>query len=74
MLEDCVEIFAELVLIVVDAVQIGADAGDSLSGPTGFLDLVLTQPKQCKLHRVEGDSILAVDGRGRAKGDHYLVA
>ncbi len=72
-LDDRVELLHELFLTVTDAVQVGAQAGYDLGDPTGFPDLLVTHSKQRKLRCVEGDSILALIGRRRAKADQCLL-
>ena len=69
-----VEFLHEGVHIITNAIKIGAEPYDALDYPTGLFDMFLTHLMKRKLHFVKGESVLAVDGRGRAKAHQSLIS
>ena len=73
-LDDRVDFLYERFVAVTNAVQVGADAGYGLDGKTGFVGLLVIEPKQRKLRLVKGYSILTVIGRRCSKAYQRLIA
>ena len=68
------ELFPELLVAVINSVQVGASPRNALDDPAGLFDVLIAQPVQRKLRRVEGHSVGAMDSRGRPERDQGLIA
>ena len=68
------QFFPELLIVVIDAVHVGASTRHALDDPAGLFDVLITHPVQRELRRVEGHSVSAMDGRGRPKRDQGFIA
>jgi hypothetical protein len=68
------QLFPELLVAVIDAIQVSASARHALDDPAGLFDVLITHLIQRKLRRVEGHSVCTMDSRGRPEGDQGLIA
>jgi hypothetical protein len=68
------ELFPELLVAVIDAVQVRTRTRHALDDPTGLFDVLITHLVQRKLRRVEGYSVRTMDSRSRPECDQGLIA
>jgi hypothetical protein len=68
------QLFPELLVVVIDAVEVRTRTRHALDDPTGLFDVLITHPVQRELRRVEGHSVSAMDGRSCPEGDQGLIA
>ena len=73
-LDHSTELFPELLVAVIDAVQVRTRTRNALNDPAGLFDVLITHLVQRKLRRVEGHSVCTVDSRSRPEGDQGLIA
>ena len=68
------QLFPELLVAVIDAIQVSARTRHALDDPAGLFDVFITHPVQRKLRRVEGHSVCTVDSRSRPERDQGFIA
>ena len=68
------QLFPELLVAVIDAVQVSARTRHALNDPAGLFDVLIAHLVQRKLRRVEGHSVRTMDSRSRPECDQGLIA
>jgi hypothetical protein len=68
------QLFPELLVAVIDAVEVRTRTRHALDDPAGLFDMLIAHPVQRKLRRVEGHSVCTMDSRGRPERDQGLIA
>jgi hypothetical protein len=68
------QLFPELLVAVIDAIQVSARTRHALDNPTGLFDVFIAHLIQRKLRRVEGHSVCTVDSRSRPECDQGFIA
>ena len=68
------QLFPELLVAVIDAVEVRTRTRNALNDPAGLFDVLITHLVQRKLRRVEGHSVRTMDSRSRSECDQGLIA
>src|SRR5215208_7492476 len=68
------QLFPELLVGVIDAVEVRTRTRHALDNPAGLFDVLITHLVQRKLRRVEGHSVCTMDSRSRPECDQGLIA
>jgi hypothetical protein len=68
------QLFPELLVAVIDAVEVRTRTRHALNDPAGLFDVLITHLVQRKLRRVEGHSVCTMDSRSCSERDQGLIA